>query len=54
MDASNLLKPALARAILHCMRHTLDEYRKHVERTPGAGAPVPADLRSEPTVEDTI
>ena len=46
MDASNLLKPALARGELHCIgATTLDEYRKHVEKDAALGAPVPADLR---------
>jgi ATP-dependent Clp protease ATP-binding subunit ClpB len=48
MDASNLLKPALARGELHCVgATTLDEYRKHVEKDA-------ALARQEPTVEDTI
>ena len=45
MDASNLLKPALARGELHCIgATTLNEYRKHVEKDRGAGPPLPADL----------
>ncbi len=55
MDASNLLKPALARGELHCVgATTLDEYRKHVEKDPALARrfqPVQVD---EPTVEDTI
>ena len=46
MDASNLLKPALARGELHCIgATTLDEYKKHVEKDAGLGAPLPAGLR---------
>jgi ATP-dependent Clp protease ATP-binding subunit ClpB len=46
---------ALARGELHCVgATTLDEYRKHVEKDAGAGAALPAGLRGEPTVEDTI
>jgi ATP-dependent Clp protease ATP-binding subunit ClpB len=46
MDASNLLKPALARGELHCIgATTLDEYRKHVEKDAGAGAALPAGVR---------
>ena len=45
MDASNLLKPALARGELHCIgATTLDEYKKHVEKDAALGAPLPADL----------
>jgi ATP-dependent Clp protease ATP-binding subunit ClpB len=54
MDASNLLKPALARGELHCIgATTLDEYRKHVEKDAGSCPPLPAGVRVEPTVEDT-
>ncbi len=43
IDASNILKPALARGELQAIgATTLDEYRKHVEKDAGAGAPVPA------------
>ncbi len=46
MDASNLLKPALARGELHCIgATTLDEYRKHVEKGRGACPALPAGLR---------
>ncbi|MEL6701121.1 MAG: AAA family ATPase, partial [Pseudomonadota bacterium] len=55
MDASNLLKPALARGELHCVgATTLDEYRKHVEKDAALARrfqPVQVD---EPTVTDTI
>ena len=43
MDASNMLKPMLARGELHAIgATTLDEYRKHIEKDAGAGAPFPA------------
>ena len=43
MDAGNMLKPMLARGELHCIgATTLDEYRKHIEKDAGAGAPLPA------------
>ena len=55
MDASNMLKPALARGELHCVgATTLDEYRQHIEKDPALARrfqPVQVD---EPTVEDTI
>ncbi len=55
MDASNLLKPALARGTLHCIgATTTDEYRKHIEKDPALERrfqPVPVQ---EPSVEDTI
>ena len=55
MDASNMLKPALARGELHCVgATTLDEYRKHVEKDAALARrfqPVQVD---EPTVEDTV
>ncbi|MHA1990090.1 MAG: ATP-dependent chaperone ClpB [Candidatus Hodarchaeales archaeon] len=55
MDASNLLKPALARGELHCVGATTrDEYRKHIEKDAALERrfqPVPVD---EPTVEETI
>ena len=55
MDASNLLKPALARGELHCIgATTLDEYRKHVESDPALARRFMAVLVDEPTVEDTI
>lgn len=55
MDASNLLKPALARGELHCIgATTLDEYRKHVEKDPALQRRFQPVFVSEPTVEDTI
>jgi ATP-dependent Clp protease ATP-binding subunit ClpB len=55
MDASNLLKPALARGELHCVgATTLDEYRKHVEKYPALARRFQPVFVSEPTVEDTI
>ncbi|MFZ0397184.1 MAG: ATP-dependent chaperone ClpB, partial [Methyloceanibacter sp.] len=55
MDASNLLKPALARGELHCVgATTLDEYRKHVEKDAALARRFQPIFVSEPTVEDTI
>ena len=55
MDASNLLKPALARGELHCVgATTLDEYRKHVEKDPALARRFQPVFVDEPTVEDTI
>jgi len=55
MDASNLLKPALARGELHCIgATTLDEYRKHVEKDAALARRFQPILVEEPTVEDTI
>jgi ATP-dependent Clp protease ATP-binding subunit ClpB len=55
MDASNLLKPALARGELHCVgATTLDEYRKHVEKDAALARRFQPIYVSEPTVEDTI
>ena len=55
MDASNLLKPALARGELHCIgATTLDEYRKHVEKDPALQRRFQPVFVGEPTVEDTI
>lgn len=55
MDASNLLKPALARGELHCIgATTLDEYRKHIEKDAALARRFQAVYVSEPTVEDTI
>ena len=55
MDASNLLKPALARGELHCVgATTLDEYRKHVEKGPALARRFQPVMVQEPTVEDTI
>jgi ATP-dependent Clp protease ATP-binding subunit ClpB len=55
MDASNLLKPALARGELHCVgATTLDEYRKHVEKDAALARRFQPVFVSEPTAEDTI
>jgi ATP-dependent Clp protease ATP-binding subunit ClpB len=55
MDASNLLKPALARGELHCIgATTLDEYRKHVEKDAALARRFQPVFVSEPNVEDTI
>jgi ATP-dependent Clp protease ATP-binding subunit ClpB len=55
MDASNLLKPALARGELHCIgATTLDEYRKHVEKDAALARRFQAVFVNEPSVEDTI
>lgn len=55
MDASNLLKPALARGELHCVgATTLDEYRKHVEKDAALARRFQSVFVAEPTVEDTI
>ena len=55
MDASNLLKPALARGELHCIgATTLDEYRKHIEKDAALARRFQPVLVEEPTVEDTI
>ncbi|MEO0913914.1 MAG: Clp protease N-terminal domain-containing protein, partial [Pseudomonadota bacterium] len=55
MDASNLLKPALARGELHCVgATTLDEYRKHVEKDAALARRFQPVMVSEPTVPDTI
>jgi len=55
MDASNLLKPALARGELHCVgATTLDEYRKHVEKDAALARRFQPIFVDEPTVEDTI
>jgi ATP-dependent Clp protease ATP-binding subunit ClpB len=55
MDASNLLKPALARGELHCVgATTLDEYRKHVEKDAALARRFQPVFVGEPTVEDTI
>ncbi len=55
MDASNLLKPALARGELHCIgATTLDEYRKHVEKDPALQRRFQPVFIGEPTVEDSI
>ncbi|MBM3636245.1 MAG: ATP-dependent chaperone ClpB [Alphaproteobacteria bacterium] len=55
MDASNLLKPALARGELHCVgATTLNEYRKHVEKDAALARRFQPIFVSEPTVEDTV
>ena len=55
MDASNLLKPALARGELHCIgATTLNEYRKYVEKDPALARRFQPVFISEPSVEDTI
>jgi len=55
MDASNLLKPALARGELHCVgATTLDEYRKHVEKDAALARRFQPVFVNEPTVEDAI
>src|SRR5437016_7698504 len=55
MDASNLLKPALARGELHCIgATTLDEYRKHVEKDAALERRFQPVFVGEPTVPDTI
>ena len=55
MDASNLLKPALARGELHCVgATTLDEYRSHVEKDAALARRFQPVLVAEPSVEDTV
>ncbi|MCL2714540.1 MAG: ATP-dependent chaperone ClpB [Alphaproteobacteria bacterium] len=55
MDASNLLKPALARGELHCIgATTLDEYQKHVEKDAALARRFQPVFVAEPTVEDTV
>ncbi len=55
MDASNLLKPALARGELHCIgATTLDEYRKHIEKDAALARRFQPVFVDEPSVEDTI
>ncbi|WP_417518979.1 ATP-dependent chaperone ClpB [Minwuia sp.] len=55
MDASNLLKPALARGELHCMgATTLDEYQKYIEKDAALARRFQPVFIAEPTVEDTI
>jgi ATP-dependent Clp protease ATP-binding subunit ClpB len=55
MDASNLLKPALARGELHCVgATTLDEYRKHVEKDAALARRFQPVFINEPSVEDTV
>lgn len=55
MDASNMLKPALARGELHCVgATTLDEYRKYIEKDSALERRFQPVLVQEPSVEDTI
>jgi len=55
MDASNLLKPALARGELHCVgATTLDEYRKHIEKDAALARRFQPVFITEPSVEDTV
>jgi ATP-dependent Clp protease ATP-binding subunit ClpB len=55
MDASNLLKPMLARGELHCIgATTLDEYRKHIEKDAALERRFQPVMVDQPTVEDTI
>ena len=55
VDASNMLKPALARGELHCIgATTLDEYRKYIEKDAALERRFQPVLIGEPTVEDTI
>ncbi|MEM6625676.1 MAG: ATP-dependent chaperone ClpB [Pseudomonadota bacterium] len=55
MDASNLLKPALARGELHCVgATTLDEYRKYVEKDAALARRFQPVFVEEPSVEDTV
>ncbi len=55
MDASNLLKPELARGALHCVgATTLDEYRKHVEKDAALARRFQPVFVGEPSIEDTV
>jgi ATP-dependent Clp protease ATP-binding subunit ClpB len=55
MDASNMLKPALARGELHCIgATTIDEYRKYIEKDTALERRFQPVLVNEPSVEDTI
>ena len=55
MDASNMLKPALARGELRCIgATTLDEYRKHIEKDAALERRFQPVMVKEPTLEDTI
>ena len=55
MDASNMLKPALARGELHCIgATTLDEYRKHIEKDAALARRFQPVFVNEPSVEDTV
>ena len=55
MDASNMLKPALARGELHCVgATTLDEYRKHIEKDAALARRFQSVFVAEPSVEETV
>src|SRR4029077_10458179 len=55
MDASNMLKPALARGALHCIgATTLDEYRQYIEKDAALERRFALVMVNEPSVEDTI
>ncbi|MCB2010658.1 MAG: AAA family ATPase, partial [Geminicoccaceae bacterium] len=55
MDASNMLKPALARGELHCVgATTLDEYRKHIEKDAALARRFQPVIVAQPSVPDTI
>ncbi|HQU00932.1 MAG TPA: ATP-dependent chaperone ClpB, partial [Acetobacteraceae bacterium] len=55
MDASNLIKPELARGVLHCIgATTLDEYRKYIEKDAALARRFQSVFVDEPSVEDTI
>jgi ATP-dependent Clp protease ATP-binding subunit ClpB len=55
MDAGNMLKPALARGVLHCIgATTLDEYKKYIEKDPALARRFQSVYTPEPSVEDTI
>src|SRR6185312_5916606 len=55
MDASNMLKPMLARGELHCIgATTLDEYRKHIEKDAALERRFQPIIIEQPSVEDTI
>ena len=55
MDASNMLKPALARGDLHCVgATTLDEYRQHIEKDAALARRFQSVFVAEPSVEDTV
>ena len=55
LNASNLLKPALARGLLHCIgATTLDEYKKHIEKDMAFARRFQTIFTQEPTVEETI
>ena len=55
MDASNMLKPALARGELHCIgATTIDEYRKHIEKDAALERRFAPVMIEEPSIEDTV